>query len=128
MKKVPGVESVQVSLNKGEAVLKLKQGNSATVAQIRQVVLDNGFTPKDADIEIAGKLVERAGKAALAVSGTAVVYSLVDHRQAVGKVEQLWREARDRDVVLRGHLPETTTKGKAEEPRSLEVRGFEMKR
>jgi copper chaperone CopZ len=124
MKKVEGVESVQVSLNRGEALLRLKPGNSVTVERIRQVVLDNGFTPKDSDVEIVGKVVERSGKAALAVSGPDVVYLLVDHRQAAGTVQKLWKEAREKEVVVRGHLPETATGRRAEEPRVLEVRDF----
>lgn len=128
MKKVEGVESVRVSLNRGEALLRLKAGNSVTVERIRQVVIDTGFTPKDSDVEIVGKVVEHSGKAALAVSGPDVVYLLVDHRQATGKVQKLWREAREKEVVVRGHLPETTTKGRAVEPRILEVRDFAQAR
>jgi copper chaperone CopZ len=128
MKKVKGVESVDVSLNKGEALIRLKPGNTVTVEQIRQVVIDNGFTPKDSDVEIVGKVVERGGKAALAVSGPDVVYLLVDHPHATGKVQKLWKEAREKEVVVRGHLPETATKGRAEEPRVVEVRDFTQAR
>jgi len=128
MKKVPGVESVKVSLNRGEAVLRLKPGNSVTVERIRQVVLDNGFTPKDSDVEVAGKLIERNGKPALAVVGPDVVYVLVDHSEGKGKVNELWTKAREKEVVVKGHLPETATKGRAEEPRMLEVRGFALAR
>jgi len=128
MNKIAGVESVEVSLNKGEALLRLKPGNSVTVEKVRQVVLDNGFTPKGADAEIAGKVVERSGKPALAVAGLELVYLLADHRQARGKVSELWKRAREKDVVVKGHLPETTTKGRAEEPRVLEVRDFVVSR
>ncbi|HEV8611395.1 MAG TPA: hypothetical protein VGS98_15180 [Thermoanaerobaculia bacterium] len=128
MKKLAGVESVKVSLNRGEALLRLKPGNSVTVEQIRQVVIDSGFTPKDADAEVAGKIVERDGRPALAVSGSSLVYLIADHRRAKGKVTEIWKRARDREVVLKGHLPETAAKGRAEEPRVLEVRGFALPR
>jgi copper chaperone CopZ len=128
MKKVQGVESVEVSLNRGEALLRLKPGNSVTIEQIRQAVLDNGFTPKDSEVEVSGQVVERGGKPALAVSGPNVVYLLVDHHQAMRKVEKLWKEGRGKDVVVTGHLPETATKGRAEEPRVLEVRDFAQAR
>ncbi len=124
MKKVNGVESVKVSLNKGEALLRLKAGNSVTVERIRQVVLDNGFTPMDSDVEVVGKVTERNGKPALAVSGPDLVYLLVDHRTAKGKVKELWDVASEKQVVIKGHLPQTTTKGRAEEPRVLEARDF----
>lgn len=128
MRKVIGVESVKVSLNKGEALLRLKPGNSITVEKIRQIVIDNGFTPKDADAEVIGRVVERDGKPALAVAGSDLVYLLVDHRQDKGKVFEIWKEARERDVVVKGHLPETTTKGRAQEPEVLEVRDFTLRR
>lgn len=124
MKKVAGVESVEVSLNKGEALLRLKPGNSVTVEKVRQVVLDNGFTPKGADAEIAGKIIERGGKPALSVTGLDLVYLLAEHRQARGKANELWKKAREKDVVVKGHLAPTTTKGRAEEPRVLEVYDF----
>ena len=124
MRKVPGVESAKVSLNKGEALLRLKPGNSITVERIRQVVLDNGFTPKDADAEVVGRIVELNGLPALAVNGVDLVYSLDDHRKATGKVNELWKKAREKDVVVTGRFPETSTKGRAVEPRVLEVRAF----
>jgi len=128
MKRVPGVESVKVSLNKGEALLRLKPENSVTVERIRQVVLDNGFTPKDSDVEVVGKVIERNGKPALAVAGPDLVYMLADHRLAKGKVSELWTKAQEKEVVIKGHLAQTTTKGQAEEPRVLEVRGFALAR
>jgi len=128
MKKVPGVESVEVSLNKGEALLRLKPDNSVTVERIRQVVLDNGFTPRDSDVEVVGKVTERNGKPALAVSGPDLVYLLADHRSGRGKVDQLWTEAREKAVLVKGHLPQTTIKGRAAEPRTLEVRDFAVVR
>jgi hypothetical protein len=128
MKKVPGVESVKVSLNKGEAVLRLKPGNAVTIERIRQVVLDNGFTPKDSEVEVLGKLIERNGKPALAVAGPDLVYLLADHREAKGKVGELWTQAREKEVIVEGHLSQTATKGRAEEPRLLEVRDFAVVR
>lgn len=126
MKKVPGVESVKVSLNKGEALLRFRPGNAVTVGRIRQVVLDNGFTPKDADVELVGKIVESRGKPALVITGLDLIYSLADHRRARGKVNELWAKARGKQAVVRGRFPETTTKGRAEEPKILEVLTFEL--
>jgi copper chaperone CopZ len=128
MKKVKGLESVDVSLNKGEALIRLKPGNSVSVEQIRQVVLDNGFTPRDSDVEVVGRVVERDGKPALAVSGLDLVYLLAGDRSGRGKVEELWRHARGKEVVVRGHLPQTSIKGRAEEPRALGVRDYSLVR
>ncbi len=128
MKKVRGVESVDVSLNKGEALIRLKPGNTVTVEQIRQVVIDNGFTPKDSDVEVAGTVIERNGKPALAVTGLDLVYLLEDDRGGRGKAEELWRHARGKEVLVKGHLPQTSIKGRAEEPRVLGVRDYSLAR
>lgn len=128
MKRLDGVESVNVSLNKGEAFLRFKPGNSVTVEKIRQVVIDSGFTPKDADAEIVGRIVDRNGKPALAVSGIDLVYELADPRRAKGKVVEIWKKGLEHDVLVKGHLPETATKGRAQEPRVFEVRDFTLRR
>ena len=128
VKKVRGVETVDVSLNKGEALIRLKPGNTVTVEQIRQVVIDNGFTPRDSDVEVVGRVVERNGKPALAVPGPDLVYLLADDRSGIEKVEELWRLARGKEVLVKGHLPQTSIKGRAEEPRVLGVRDYSLVR
>lgn len=128
IRKVPGVESAKVSLNKGEALLKLKPGNSVTVERIRQIVLDNGFTPTDSEVEVVGKIIERSGKPALSLSGVELVYLLADHRSAKGKVDELSAKAHGKEALVKGRLPKTTTKGRAEEPRVLEIREFSVLR
>lgn len=36
---------------------------------------------------------------------------LVDHRGAAGEVKEIWKTARGKEVVVKGDLPETSTKG-----------------
>jgi len=67
MKKVEGVQSVQVSLKDGLTILELRPGNKVTLAQLRTVIKDNGFVSKDAQIIARGTPV--AGT--FEVSGTA---------------------------------------------------------
>jgi copper chaperone CopZ len=74
--KVPGVESVDVSLERAIAAIRLRAGNSVTLAQIREIVKHNGFTAKDASVTVVGNLVERGGKPALDVGGTSMVMLL----------------------------------------------------
>jgi copper chaperone CopZ len=62
VKKVNGVQDVKVSLNEGSADIKLKDGNKVGVEQIRDIIRKNGFTPKDAEVKVAGKVIERNGK------------------------------------------------------------------
>jgi copper chaperone CopZ len=121
VKRIDGVESVDVSLKEGAATVKLKPGNHVTVDEVRDAIRKNGFTPKDADVTIAGKVVERNGKPALAVSGSDLVYLLGQSSEAKGKAEELQKQI-GRDVIVKGHLPESS--GKVSEPQTLEVRGY----
>lgn len=51
---LPGVEAVTVSLNKGYAEAELTPDAPTTLAQIREAIRDNGFTPKQAVLRIEG--------------------------------------------------------------------------
>lgn len=73
LKKLAGVESVEVSLNKGLANVKLKPGNSATVEQFWDTVKKNGFTPKETHVVARGDL----SKSQLKVTGTDRTYDAV---------------------------------------------------
>jgi copper chaperone CopZ len=77
LKKVPGVESVDVSLNKGLATVKLKPGNVVSVPQLWQLLRDKGYTPKVTTVLVRGELAEAQGRLQLKVSGTKDVLALV---------------------------------------------------
>lgn len=70
LKKTPGVESVDVSLNKGLATVKLKPGNTASVPQFWELLHEKGYTPKATTISVRGQLVGGPGRLQLKVSGT----------------------------------------------------------
>lgn len=57
LKGLSGVEQVTVSLNEGYAEVHLSDDSQATLAAIREVIRKNGFTPKDADVHVSGKVV-----------------------------------------------------------------------
>ena len=65
LKKVPGVESVEVSLNKGLATVKLKPGNTVSVPQFWQLIHEKGYTPKATAVLVRGELAEAARTAAI---------------------------------------------------------------
>jgi copper chaperone CopZ len=46
LKSVSGVDSVDVSLAKGLAAVKMKPGNTTTLAQLQHAITKNGFTMK----------------------------------------------------------------------------------
>ncbi len=70
LKKVAGVESVEVSLNKGLATVKLKPGNTVSVPQLWELIHKNGYTPKTTAVSVRGDLANVNGQLQLKVSGT----------------------------------------------------------
>ena len=65
VRKVDGVESVDVSLEKAAADIRLKPDNRATMAQLRAAIKKNGYATRDAQVEARGRIVLRDGKPAL---------------------------------------------------------------
>ena len=76
LRKVIGVESVQVSLNKGLATVKLKPGNTVSVPQLWELIHKNGYTPKATAVSVRGELATMNGQLQLKVSGTQQVLAL----------------------------------------------------
>ena len=64
-KKLEGVESVEVSLEKASAEITLKPDNKLTVAELRRIIRSTGYVTKDAAITARGRVIDRAGKPAL---------------------------------------------------------------
>lgn len=62
LKELSGVESVTVSLNDGYAEVDLSKDSPVTLGDVREVIRKNGFSPKDADVRVSGRLVESNGR------------------------------------------------------------------
>jgi hypothetical protein len=67
MKKVPAVTQVRVSLKDGLTVLDLKPANSVTLAELRQIIKNNGFVSKEIAAVARGTVADQA---TFVVSGT----------------------------------------------------------
>src|SRR5215475_12403989 len=76
LKKVPGVDTVEVSLNRGLATVKLKPGNTVSIPQLWQLLQEKGYTPKTSAVAVRGELTGGAGRLQLKVSGTKDVLDL----------------------------------------------------
>jgi copper chaperone CopZ len=70
LKKVAGVESVEVSLNKGLAIVKLKPGNTVSVPQLWELIHEKGYTPKATAVSVRGVVANVQGGLQLKVLGT----------------------------------------------------------
>ncbi|MDQ6677245.1 MAG: heavy-metal-associated domain-containing protein [Acidobacteriota bacterium] len=77
LKKVPGVESVEVSLNKGLATVKLKPGNEVSVSQLWQLLHQKGYTPQSTAVSVRGEVMNPQGRIQLKVSGAKEILALV---------------------------------------------------
>ena len=77
LKNVAGVESVEVSLNKGLATVKQKPGNTVSVPQLWELIHKKGYTPKATTVSVRGELANVNGSLQLRVSGTKDVVPLV---------------------------------------------------
>lgn len=65
MRKLDGVETVDVSLEKAAADVRLKPNNRVTLAELRAAIKKNGYATRDAEVEARGRIVVREGKAML---------------------------------------------------------------
>jgi copper chaperone CopZ len=82
VRKLQGVESVEVSLQRAVADIKLRPGNTITLEQIRQLIKSNGFVSKEAVVTAIG--TPRGGSRGLeiAVSGLTSILAVDSNRSA----------------------------------------------
>ena len=108
LKSVAGVDSVDVSLEKGLAAVKMKPGNTATLKQLQAAITKNGFTMKQSKAVIAGRVLVSDGKAQLQVSGSNDVVQLVPESQNAPNASSM----QGKSVVVAGIILEAA-KGKS---------------
>ena len=83
LKKLDGVESVDVSLEKASADITLRPDNRLTIERIRQVIRSNGYPTRDAEITARGRIVDRNGRLGLdLLNGSSL--ALVERPKAAG--------------------------------------------
>jgi copper chaperone CopZ len=73
LKKIDGVETVDVSLEQGLARVQLKPTNKVTLQKIQTVVKKNGFSPKSAKVQLRGTIQHRENRLQVTVSGSAEI-------------------------------------------------------
>lgn len=117
LKSVAGVDSVDVSLEKGVAVVKMKLGNTVTLKQLNEAISKNGFTMKDSSAIVTGKINVTDGKTTLQVSGSNEVLELVPDAGGSSVASMVGKF-----VLINGTIPEAA-KGKA--PDSIRYRSLE---
>jgi copper chaperone CopZ len=101
LKSVSGVDSVDVSLEKGLAAVKMKPGNTVTLKQLNEAIAKNGFTMKDSTATVVGTVVTADGKSALRVSGSNDLLQLAPQSSTLNQTDLLGKT-----VVVEGTIPE----------------------
>jgi hypothetical protein len=99
MEKLPGVDSATMRLNEGLAIIQLRPGNAITMAQIRQSVERNGFTPQQAVISGEAQVVAKGDTLHLRISGTNDTYESASAPHADGVLQQLRKSIGERVVI-----------------------------
>jgi copper chaperone CopZ len=99
LKKFAGVESVDVSLNKGLATVKLQPGNTLEPQQFWDAVRKNGFTPKETRVVVRGE-VTNAARPQFQVAGTNEVFELKGNGAALDEA----KHAAGKPVIVDGSL------------------------
>ena len=82
MQKYKGVESVDVSLSKGTASIKLRPGNGIRPSELWETIRKNGYTNKTARVIVRGEV--SAGGDRLTVSGSGEAFALQDDPKPPG--------------------------------------------
>ena len=117
LKSVSGVGSVDVSLAKGTAAVKMKPANTATFKELQNAITKNGFTMKASTATVAGTIVVANGKSRLQISGSNELLTLVPESQASSDATSL----SGKSVLVEGVIPEAA-KGKT--PDSIQYRSI----
>ena len=76
LKKLKGVEKVEVKLNAGLAIVHLKSGNHISLQDMKKVISEHGFMPGDAIVKFTGTVNSENGKTWIEVSDVNEVLNL----------------------------------------------------
>jgi len=78
LKSVPGVETVEVSLNQGSAVVKMKANNTTTLKALLEAITKNGFVTKQTSLSVRGTFMrDSAGNLKFRVAGSNEEFSVM---------------------------------------------------
>ena len=106
---VNGVASVEVSLEKGMAAVKLKPANAVTLKQLQEAIAKNGFTMKQSHLIAAGKVIVTGNGAKFQISGSNETLALVPELSGAPVPA-----ANPATAIVEGTIPEAA-KGKSPE-------------
>jgi copper chaperone CopZ len=89
VQKVEGVESVELSLERASADIRLRPANRASLDRFRQIVKANGFEPKQALVTAVGTVRQTGGTLTFDVSGVATALAISPDKSTPEAYRQL---------------------------------------
>lgn len=123
IKKIQGVESVDVSLNNGLATIRLKAGNSVSLEQVRQRIEQNGFTPKDAKVTARGEVISTGGKLQFKLLGVNRIYD-ISLDSTPGRLSDEIKKQTGKTVFVEGIIPAHHPPKKAKAPPIFQLKAI----
>jgi hypothetical protein len=105
MKKVNGVESVNVSLNEGKASIRFKPESRAQYADVRSGIEKNGFAVKDATLRARGILQPTNGGWRFVISGSGETFDVTPEDAKNMELVRTMQQKAGQEVLLEGTVP-----------------------
>jgi len=100
VQKVDGVESVELSLERAEADIRLRPGNRVSLDQFRRIVKANGFEPRHATVTAMGSVREVGGRLSFEVSGVATALIISPDKSTPETYKQLKSAAASKSAAV----------------------------
>ena len=110
LRKVEGVESAEVSLNRALAVVKLRPENQVSLTQLIKLIRGKGYTIKVVAVTARGVPVRQQNRWLLKVSGSNELLEAVPAVSALAAHDELVRRAGEMMTVQGSVTPPKTIK------------------
>lgn len=124
LKKIEGVEKVEIKVDQATAELVVKKGKALSIDEVEKAVKDGGFTPRELSLTVTGRLAERDGRTVLTIPESEEIF-LVEGNEQFQKVRETLKGA-DKPVRLTGKVVQKREEGHASHPHTLSIERFEI--
>ena len=124
LKKVEGVEKLEIKVDQGVAKLTVKEKKNLSIEDVKKAVVDGGFTPRDIAITVKGRISEHNGRTVLKLAKNANVFLIAQNEQLKKVKEALKGE--DKLLRITGTLSKEKVEGHAGHPYVLSIGQFKM--
>ena len=89
LKKLEGVESIELLPQKGIAEIRLKAENKITLRDVRRIIKSTGYAPGDAEITARGRIASAGGAASLDLLNGSTLPIAEGAKDAIGTIVEV---------------------------------------